>query len=292
MTFDLGNQCALALLLTIVLMLGIPARRNTALEVRRKRRPLRQMGRPRLDGRAVLRPLEPDRRLPVGAQELRRNFEIRRRTQHAHHRQRRHPAGTPSDSLTAAVGQFVPVYDHDGALLAEPDREQRKARWIPWRDLDRPPLQFDLQTLLLLVVVVASFAGLFSLHYHSPKYQAIRRLEAFDPIIGYNADGEVWRINFSTFAKKPTNDDLVCLEPLSELEFLDLGGLPITDAGLVHLKGLKKLSHVNLANTHVTEAGMEDLRLALPKASIAKRVEWIPPKLVPIYSPPVKKKRP
>ena len=142
--------------------------------------------------------------------------------------------------------------------------------------------------MLLLVVVVACFANLVGLRYRSPRYRAIAKLEAFDAAIVY-INNDVWRVDFSWCMKKPTDDDLVCLEPLSELVDLDLAGAPITDAGLEHLKGLKKLRNLNLANTGVTDKGIEDLRRALPGArSIGKRVQWIPPGVVPVAPTPPK----
>jgi hypothetical protein len=117
------------------------------------------------------------------------------------------------------------------------------------------------------------------------------KLGAFSPRIEYHGYDHVQELDFAGCVNKPTDDDLVCLEPLSELKYLDLAGAPITDAGLAHLKGLKNLRHVNLANTGVTEKGIEDLRRALPDASIGKRVQWIPPGAVPIAPAPPKGKR-
>ncbi len=173
--------------------------------------------------------------------------------------------------LTTAMGRFVPVYDHDGVLLAKPDEERRDTALMSWRNIEGPRFQFDLQTMLLFVVVAACIANLFGLRYRSSDYQAVVRLEAFDPKINYVND-EVWRLDFSGCVDKPTDDDLVYLEPLSEVVILNLEGAPITDAGLMHLKGLKKLNWVNLARTDVSERGMAQLRRALPKASIAKYI--------------------
>jgi hypothetical protein len=187
------------------------------------------------------------------------------------------------NALTAAIGQFVPVYDHDGTLLAKPEQDNVATQHVPWQSLDFPRFQFDLQTLLLAVVVVACVANLFALHYHSPHYQALKRLESLGPNITY-FDDDVWRIDFSNCTNKPTDDDLVNLEPIVEIVNLDLSGSPITDAGLTHLKGLKNLCHVNLANTAVTAEGMENLQQALPdKRSVGK---WVPaPPSLPAKAP-------
>ena len=195
--------------------------------------------------------------------------------------------------VTFAIGRFVPVYDYDGAPLAKPDESQGKPRWISWRELDGPPmrpLQFDLQTMLLFTVVVACFAGMVSLRYRDPEFQAVMKLREFGPGIDYWGGDHVHRLDFSSCSNKPTDDDMVCLEPLAELATLDLSGSPITDAGLKHLKGLKKLRIVELANTGVTEAGMADLRRSLPDANVGQS-PWIPPNATPPAPTPPKAKR-
>jgi hypothetical protein len=173
--------------------------------------------------------------------------------------------------VTASIGRFVPVYDVDGDLLAKPDQEQNAIR-VPWQSLEGLRFRFDRQTTLLLVVVVACILWIFGLYYYSPHYQALVKLEAFQPRVFSRANDDVWSLDFSSCTNKPTDDDLVNLEPLRELIDLNLSGCPITDAGLEHLKGLQQLHMVNLANTDVTSKGMEELRQALPKSSIG---EWI-----------------
>ncbi len=289
-TFDLGGQCGLAVTFAAVLALGIPATRNIALEVREHGVLCQKVGSFVPTGRLYFVPWNQI----AACQWVRKSFGVISKFDDVHNSLTIAQNCVPSEQkhgVTIAIGQFVVVYNYDGYLLAEPGDEARKTKWISHQSLDHPPLQFNLQTMLLLVVVVACFANLVGLHYRNPKTQAIRRLGTLDPAISFNGDDEVWKIDFSGCVKKPTDDDLVYLEPLSELEFLDLGGAPITDAGLMHLKGLKKLTHLNLANTGVTEKGMEDLWRWLPKTSIAKRVQWIPPNMEPIYSLPPKGKR-
>jgi hypothetical protein len=290
--FDLAAQCNFAVAFAVILMLGIPARRNIAIEVREHGVLCGKVGKYISTGALYFVPwnqIATCQWVPKSFGAASRFDDGRNCLTIAQDVIRREQKG----AVTAAAGQFVPVYDHDGALLAEPNAERRKAKWIHWRELDTPRFQFDLQTLLLLVVVVACFANLFGLHYRSPEYQAIAHLEAFDPaiVIDKNYQGEVRSLNFSACTRKPTDADLVYLEPLSELRRLDLAGASITDGGLRHLKGLKNLWDVNLANTAVTEKGMEELRRALPDASIGKRVLWSPPGLVPLAPTPPKGKR-
>jgi hypothetical protein len=54
----------------------------------------------------------------------------------------------------------------------------------------------------------------------------------------------------------------------SQLEWLNLDGTQVSDAGLVHLKRLTKLSQLNLFNTRVTDAGVNELKQALPSPHI------------------------
>jgi hypothetical protein len=170
----------------------------------------------------------------------------------------------------------VPVYDRNIVLLAKPEEESKpETRPSSVRKYDRSPFQFDLQSMLILTVAVACAASCYSIHYRrlKPQWDAIARLEAFAPQI-YSFSNhevscdEVWRLDFSGCLKKPTDDDLVCLEPLRKLHTLDLSGSPITDAGLIHLKGLTRLSWIDLTNTRVTTRGIEALQRALPDAHI------------------------
>jgi hypothetical protein len=56
-----------------------------------------------------------------------------------------------------------------------------------------------------------------------------------------------------------TDSDLTYLTALSQLQRLDLVSTDVTDAGLEHLKCLNKLRVLNLARTQVTDAGLEVL---------------------------------
>ena len=286
---NLESQFGVAGVFTLVLLLGIPVTRNIALEVREHGVFCGKVGDRVSTRRLHFVPWN----LIAACQWVPKSFGVISRFDNVLNRLTIAQEAVPLEektAVTAALGQFVPVYDHDGVLLAEPDAEHRVARWIHWRDLDRPPFQFDLQTMLLLVVVVACAASLAGIRYRSPEHQAVMKLEAFDPKIDYYGRDDIYELDFSSCANKPTDDNLVYLEPLSELAILDLSGAPITDAGLAHLKGLKNLRHLNLTNTGVTDRGMADLRRALPDANIGKQVLWVPPNLVPLAPTPPKGK--
>ena len=262
----LSSDFGLAVLFAAVLMLGIPRTRNTAIEIR-ERGVLFGVG-------VNFRSREGLQFVPwnqiAACQWVPKRFGGIARFDGTHNFLTIGQDAVPPEQktgVTAAMGRFVPVYDQDSAPLAKPDEEHRDAISVSWCDLDGPRFQFDLQTMLLLVVVVACAANLFALRYRSPHHQAVVRLEAFNPRIHYFKQ-EVRSLDFSACANKPTDDDLACLEPLSELEYLDLAGSPITDAGLVHLKRLKNLRHVTLANTFVTLQAMKDLQRDMPGLSV------------------------
>jgi hypothetical protein len=175
-----------------------------------------------------------------------------------------------TDALTGVLGRFVPVYDADGALLTKPPADQRPAEVAPPRRSSRRYLlQFDLQFLLLLTVVVACAASCYGIRHRrmKPQWDSLARLETFHPRINRTGD-KVWEVDFSSGTNKPTDDDLIWLESLDELHRVDLSGLPVTDAGLAHLRGLKNLRSVDLTNTRVTAKGVEELQRALPDAHI------------------------
>jgi hypothetical protein len=172
------------------------------------------------------------------------------------------------EAITATLARFVPVYDHDGTLLAGPAEADAAARAaLPARP--RLWLQFDLQALLLLVVVVSCAASCYGIHCRRvlPQRQALAQLKPFDPAMGLFEEIP-WSLDFSKSPKKPADDDLSCLEPLDQLDSLDLSGSPITDAGLEHLKRLRRLTYINCTGTKVTAKGAEGLHRLLPNATI------------------------
>jgi hypothetical protein len=288
-SFVLADQFSCAAVFAVVLMLGLPLTRNIALEVRE-----RGVFCGRVGDRVSMSRLHfvPWNQIAT-CQWVVRSYGVVSRFDDARNcLSIAQDAISPEQkrAITAAVGQFVVVYDHDGTLLTEPDAAHLRAKWIAWRDLDSPRFQFDLQTLLLLAIVVACTANLFGLRYRNPEYQAMRKLEAFQPAVVYGPDDHVLELDFSACVNKPIDEDLVNLEPLAELRRLDLAGAPVTDAGLTHLSGLKALYYVNLANTGVTDEGIKRLRQALPGANIGKRVLWMPPGLVPLAPAPSKNK--
>lgn len=197
--------------------------------------------------------------------------------------ERSHLSTAQVETVTAAVGRRVPVFDVDGKLLAEPDASIRP------RDALLPPqgsrhlrFQFNLQSLMLLMVVVSCAASCWGVHDRSlqPQREALAQLGAFRPMVVYDGDN-VWWVKFNTCKLKPGDSDLIHLQRLRDLKVLDLVGAPVSDAGLRQLYPIKTLIQVSLSNTQVTQQGVEDLKRALPNASIS----WSPSPPPPVTTP-------
>jgi hypothetical protein len=125
-----------------------------------------------------------------------------------------------------------------------------------------------------LMVVISCAASCYGMHYRSlqPQREAIAQLAVFRPTVDQLGD-EVRSVDFTACKVKPGNSDLIHLGRLPNLESLCLDGSPISDAGLQHLYPLKTLTRVSLSNTQVTQKGVDDLKHALPAATI----RWSPP---------------
>ena len=185
------------------------------------------------------------------------------------------------DAINAVAARFVSVYDVKGQLIAEPDPAAKAAGIVSPRPGWR--FQFNLQSLLLLAVVVSCAASCYGIHYRRarPQREAVAQFDKFGPQVHEMGD-DVWCIEFTACTVKPGDDDLVAIERLPNLEFLYLEGSPITDAGLKHLYSLKKLRMVTLSNTNVTQKGVDDLKRALPNT----HVSWYAP-TPPVAVPPM-----
>jgi hypothetical protein len=180
---------------------------------------------------------------------------------------------SPNDyaAVTAAIARFVPVFEHCETLLAEPkpdefeNQKQHTIEILSW-------FQFDLQTMFILMVVVACLANCYSLGYRTmhPQNMAVKKWErAFQPSINrHGMDGDVKSLDFSASTPKPTDADLADLIVCSELTSLNLTDTPVTDAILENIQKLKQLSRIQLVGTAVTDAGVQRLHEALPAADI------------------------
>lgn len=174
------------------------------------------------------------------------------------------------ETMTAVLGRFVPVFDHDGTLLATPAQAgERTIVRSSWWARNRWRFQYDLQSLLLLAVVVSCLASCYGIHNRRllPERQAIAHFASLGAQIT-DLWGTPLAIDFSMCPTKPTDADMVYFEPFEKLWMLDLSGAPITDAGIEHLKRFRRLGSVDLTDTAVTTKGAEELGRALPQADI------------------------
>jgi hypothetical protein len=180
----------------------------------------------------------------------------------------RNIAAGQKEAITAAIGRFVQVYDDDETLLAGPSPEELAARPVVQRT--RFWLQFDMQSLFLLVVVVSCAASCYAIHCRRllPQQRAVGQLETFRPAIDFFGNVP-FAVDFSKCGTKPSDDDLACLESLDQLTSVNLSGSPISDVGIEHLKGLRYLNFIDCEDTKVTAKGAEELHRALPKAFIS-----------------------
>lgn len=71
---------------------------------------------------------------------------------------------------------------------------------------------------------------------------------------------------------KVTSTGLVHLKELTNRQRLGLSASNVTDFELVHLKGLTKLGTLFLLRTRVTDEGVKNLKQALPKCRIVRRI--------------------
>jgi hypothetical protein len=217
-------------------------------------------------------------------------------------------------SITENLGRFVKVRNHQGVIVACPpkkDVSQKDSTDANAVGRKTPPslgFQFDLGTLLLFTLVIASVSGWVAarMNRFHQQLEISRKLGNF----GYSVDQEgndvvrltFWNVNFiyskpddknfdflhslphlrelSLGGKCITDDGLVQLKNCPELENLDLSYTQITDAGLIHLKDLKHLKVLYLRGTQVTAKGIEELKKALP----ATDIQTTPPP--PVAPPP------
>jgi hypothetical protein len=163
-----------------------------------------------------------------------------------------------------------------------PDKPKPKRRW----------LQFRLQTLFILVAVVAVPCGLFKWKWDA-KQRERRAVDEIRQLGGYvNYDWQdrspqipsgpacirtslgddflasVWLV---VLRFESVNDvGLSCLTGLAQLRFVSLQGKRgFTDVGLGHLKQLKQLESLDLTHcTGVTDAEVDEIRMDLPNCQI------------------------
>lgn len=106
----------------------------------------------------------------------------------------------------------------------------------------------------------------------SPFLDTAYRYRAADRIYGVIFDGSIvpeeilgelkqlHLLENVMFINTPiTNNDLILMQPLTNVRDLWLDGTHITDAGLEHLKGFNRLKRLSLDRTHISDSGLQKL---------------------------------
>ena len=92
------------------------------------------------------------------------------------------------------------------------------------------------------------------------------RLSLLQTLFGRDYVETVYLVGFNY--TQVTDEGLVHLKRLTNLESLSLTSTQITDVGLEHLKTLDSLQELNLYDTQVTPEGVRKLQEALPNCEI------------------------
>jgi len=145
----------------------------------------------------------------------------------------------------------------------------RKRRWF----------QFSLRTMLILMLL---FGGVFSwlgleVKRGLEQRHAVQAIQALGgqllftdassfaqrnkwlrSLVGDEAVLDVWVVAFGS--THVTDEGLVHLRGLTQLQWLRLERTQVSDAGLVHLRGLTQLKELHLEGTLVSDAGLIHLR--------------------------------
>lgn len=82
-------------------------------------------------------------------------------------------------------------------------------------------------------------------------------LDSLQAGVDLDAEGRVTFVNLSH--KALTDDQLACVEPLTDLRQLWLYDTNISDDGLQHLSGLTNLEVLVLGKTRITDRGLQEL---------------------------------
>ena len=147
--------------------------------------------------------------------------------------------------------------DQSESTAANPVRRSRR-RW----------LQFSLRGLLALLTVLAIWFGLFVNAAHR-QHQARLHVEKLGgkalydfQHVNLSLTKAGYRLHYSRNAR-PANFDLLCRlfgdDYCSQIVFISLKGLPITDADLVPIGSLRGLEYLDLAFTPITDDGLDSI---------------------------------
>jgi hypothetical protein len=102
-------------------------------------------------------------------------------------------------------------------------------------------------------------SGLVYPHELSHQDCSFRKTEVSDDVL-VRLPGLAQLQDLDLRGAKVTDGGLVHLQGLSQLQNLELSGTKVADGGLVHLQGLRRLEGLGLDYTQVTDAGLVHLR--------------------------------
>jgi Leucine-rich repeat (LRR) protein len=178
-----------------------------------------------------------------------------------------HIAANHCKNTIETLGRFVDVRDQNDNIIPAPlDRPLANApnnTLKPKLSLKRPLFQFDLRTLLLLMMVFASGFSWYGIRYrHRGQIRnEIAKHEKKYGDVHYGFDGiDVMYLNFTFAQNKPGDDDLIEIQKFPRLQWLYLTNSPISDAGLIHIESLSQLNQLDLTGTKITDSGLEILK--------------------------------
>jgi hypothetical protein len=203
------------------------------------------------------------------------------------------------EAIVEVVARHVEIRDYSGDVVSRPPTGEggRESNVVAPSHGKYSPFQFDILTLLFLMIVVAAFAGWYGILFRRSKATAEQKThfqEKYEAVEYREYGNGITSLDFSKCKKEFTDDDLAevatCsqleslyfplntsitdaglarLEGLTSLEYLSVSGNGITDAGLVHLYGLKKLKSLRFYYTRITPQGIEKLQKELPDTEIS-----------------------
>jgi hypothetical protein len=168
------------------------------------------------------------------------------------------------EAVTKFMGQFAEIRDRAGNVLTAPSQsvetpQLARAAKKPRQRFFR--FQFDLLSLMLLMLLVATAASWYGYRQHrtQPIKNAVAALAEFQPMVVYR-DVDVQYLLFWGSGKKPGDKDLIALRSFPNLEALGFSGAPgVTDAGLAEVEPLSHLKMLDLMATSITDAGLSRL---------------------------------
>ena len=173
-----------------------------------------------------------------------------------------------ADQVSEILVQRVRLFDANNNAL-NPDFDPPKPASSETVQPIRVPFQFDLRTLLLLMVVASAASAWLGIHLRTQwREQAVlEKLAQFNPSVT-KRNNRVYTLCFTQSKSGPTDNDLQPLAVFGKLQVLNLSNTPITDNGVIYLIRLHGLKALHLKNTQITDEGIRRLQEALPETMI------------------------